>query len=265
MVKHDVKHEAHEPGMNDTKAPMSSPVKITLMVIAAVVVLAIIGAYVFLQLKAPQHTVNVNGQATIKALPDVISVYFNIETAGNTAQAAKDNNSAVVDKLTANMIAAGFKKSDVVTQDFSVSPAYKWEYDKQILTGYVARYTIKIELSANKTDKAGQVIDAGVNAGAGVSYINFELSDVKLNTYKAEALKQATLDARTKADSIAQGLGMKVSDIMSISDSSFDYYPWSIYEGGLAMNAQAARAATTNIQPGEKDISARVTVTFKLK
>jgi uncharacterized protein YggE len=265
MAKHNVKHEAHEQGMHGAKAPMSNALKITLMITATVLIVSLVIAYVFLQLRAPQHTVNVNGQATIKALPDIISVYFNVETAGNTAQAAKDNNSAVVDKLTTNIIAAGFKKSDVVTQDFSVTPAYKWEYDQQILTGYVARHTIKIELSVNKTDKVGQVIDAGVNAGAGISYVNFELSDAKLNTYKAEALKQATLDARTKADSIAQGLGMKVSDIMSISDSSFDYYPWPIYEGGLAMNAEAAKAAATNIQPGEKDVSARVTVTFKLK
>ena len=111
------------------------------------------------------------------------------------------------------------------------------------------------------------MIDAGVDAGASIGYINFELSQEKQNEYKAQALKQAAEDAKIKAESIAEGLGKSIGSIYSISSSDFDYYPWRIYEATASSEAGVAEAkqAATDIQPGEKDITARVSVVFKLK
>ena len=112
----------------------------------------------------------------------------------------------------------------------------------------------------------GDTIDAGVNAGAGISYINFELSQDLQNRYKAEALKKATYDARVKAEGIASGLRKSLGKVVSVSSSEFKYYPWEVYRNAdMAVGAEQAKQATTSIAPGEQEISGQVSVVFALK
>ena len=246
------------------KSWVSEPsVKITLIVSGIIIFLALLGLFVFFQLR-PGNTVNVNGQAQVKAVPDLVSVYFNVETNGTNAKEAKDKNAEIVDKIITALLKEGFERKDIVTENFNIYPDYTWENGKQESNGYKAIHSIKIQLSTKNTDKIGEVIDIGVDSGALISYINFELSQEKQNQYKADALKQATQDARIKAESIASGLGKRVGSIVSVSDSSFDYYPWRIYEATASGGVVEAKSATTNIQPGEREINAQVAVVFKI-
>ncbi len=247
---------------------METSVKITLIIVAAILLVGAAGG--FLYWKANIHetatTINVNGDATIKATPDVISVYFNVQTNGTTAQEAKDANADVVDKVITNLIKIGLERKDITTSDFNVYPDYTWEDNKQKFLGYKATHSIKVQLNANNTDKVGSVIDGGIDGGALINYINFELSPDLENQYKAAALKKASEDARTKADSVASGLGKSVVGIQSVSESNFNYYPWRLYDNvAMASGGAEAKVATTNIQPGEKDVTAQVNVVFKIK
>jgi uncharacterized protein YggE len=63
----------------------------------------------------------------------------------------------------------------------------------------------------------GNVIDAAVDAGALVSYINFELSVERSNEYKMLVMTNASLDAKQKAEAIASGLGKTVGRLVSIT------------------------------------------------
>lgn len=242
---------------------MDNSVKVTLIIVSAVILLVLIGVAIYFQIK-PSQTVNVDGLAEIKAVPDKVTVYFNVMTEGKDAKEAKDKNAEIVDNAIVNLIREGFERKEITTQDFNIWPEYDWRNEKQEIKGYRASHTLKIEMSTDKADKIGDAIDAGVNAGAGISYINFELSLDKQNEYKALALEQATEDAKIKAESIAKGLGKSVGRLVSISSSDFGYYPWRLYEesgGGVAM----AKEATTNIQPGEQTISGRVSVVYALR
>ena len=73
-------------------------------------------------------------------------------------------------------------------------------------------------------------------------------------------------DERT--DKIAEVLGKTLGRLVSTSESSFNYYPWRMYEsaGGVAtMDASSVKAATMNIVPGEQDVTANVRATFKIR
>ncbi len=244
---------------------METSVKITLIVVAGVLVLAAAFGIVMWVLVAPSNDITTVGESNLKAVPDVISVYFTVETTGADAVQAKDNNSEIVDSVITNLVKLGLERKDIVTENFNIYEDIRWENNRQKSYGYKATHSLKVELSADDTDKIGPVIDAGVNGGAMISYINFELSKERENAYKAQALKDASEDARIKADSMAAGLGKKVVDIKSITDSSFNYYPWRLYDNvAMAVGGAEAKAATTNIQPGEKDVSARVSVVFTI-
>jgi len=244
---------------------MEKSVKITLIIVSAIIILALIGVFVYSSQKTGA-TVNANGQAEIKANPDLITVYFNVQTKGVDAKEAKDKNADIIDKVTIALLKQGFERKDIQTQNFNIYPEYDWVGGRQTQKGYATTHTIRIEMTTDKTDKIGKVIDAGVDNGASINYINFELSQEKQNQYKAQALKSATEDARIKAESIASGLGKKVGKVVSISTSDFNYYPWRAYDNsaGTATFAEV-KSAATSIQPSEQSITANVQVVFEIK
>jgi len=243
---------------------MEKSVQITLIIVSAIVLLGLIGINLFSQI-VPTGTVSASGQSQLKATPDIVGIYFNIQTYGNTSKEANDKNKEIADNLITELIKQGFDRDEIQTQNFNINPDYYWNNGKQEITGYKAIHSIKVEFPASMTEKIGVVIDVGVETGATISYINFELSLDNQNKYKSEALEQATEDARIKAEAMAKGLNKKLGAVYSVSSSSFDYYPWRIYDAVSSSNLMEAKTATTNIQPGEKDINAYVSVSFKLR
>ena len=237
--------------------------------IIAVVVIAIALILVFtLRPSSAGNTVNVQGMATVKAMPDLVTVYFNVETKADTAVEAKDNNSIIVDQLIASLVALGFDRSEIVTENFNVYPNYEWTGREQKQDGYIATHSIKVELSTEESDKIGSVVDAGVDAGANINYINFELSSELQNQYKAEAMKLAAQDARIKAESVASGFGKNVGKLVNIQVNDFGYYPWNVYSSsgmGMMEDAVMAKEAAVSITPGEREVSATVSAVYKIK
>lgn len=244
---------------------------ITIIISAVILIIALLTLFVFKPVNSSSgNTVTVQGISDVKVMPDLITVYFSIETKGNTSAEATKANNKIYDDLIEEMIIAGFKEDDVKTESFNVYPNTYWdEKDGTSKTeGYIADHYLKVELSSDNMDNVSSVVDAGVKAGAGISSINFELTQESQNKYKAQALKLASQDAMIKADSIASGFGKEAGKLVSVETSDFGYYPWNVYTASGASPAEdvtLAKAATTNIQPGEQDVTATITATFKLK
>jgi uncharacterized protein len=215
------------------------------------------------------NELNVQGQATVKAMPDLVTVYFRAETNASTAQEAKDLNSEITDELITNLVKLGFERDEIVTENFNVYQEYDWTEDEgRIAKGFKATHSIKVEIPVDKIDDIGEVVDAGVDAGALISYINFELTQESQNKYKAEAMKLAAEDARVKAEAVAEGFDKKVGKLISVQVNDFGYYPWNVYSSSgydLDQDAVMAKEAATNIQPGEREVSATVSAGFKLR
>jgi hypothetical protein len=216
------------------------------------------------------NNINVNGVSNLKVIPDITSIYFSAESEGETAVEARDGNKKIVDALTMELIKLGFYTEDIQTDNFNVYPNYIWNNREREQEGYKATHSIRIELSEERFDDISDVIDAGVDSGVLVSYINFELSEEKQQEYKNQAVLEATEDARTKAEAIANGLDKRLGKIISVSDQSFGYNPWPIFyaERAQASNvdvAESAKSATASIQPGEQEVNARVNIVYEIK
>ncbi len=233
----------------------------TLIIIAIIIVLAVANPFT-------KNTVSVEGSTVVDAMPNLVGIYFNIQTTGDTTNQASEENSEIVEDLKNSLIILGIEEDKIITQSYNVYPDYDWINGNRVERGYIATHSIKIEISTEDTNLIGEIIDAGTEIGAGISYINFELTTALQNSYKAEAMKYAAEDARMKAEAIAEGLDKKVGRLVSVSTSDFGYFPWRVYEAsGIAIDedAQEAKVATTNIQPGEQEIYGYITAVFKLK
>jgi len=247
----------------------NNAIAITAIISGVLLIIALVYLFAFQSLIGGySNTVDVTGYSTIKANPDLITVYLSIESKNATSAGATQESTEIYDNLVTDLIKLGFERKDIVTESFNVYPDYSWVNGRQIDNGYRAYHSIKIELSSEDSDKILDVIDAGVNAGAGVSSINFELSQESQNKYKAEAMKLAAEDARIKADAIASGFDKRVGKLVSTYVDDFGYYPWNLYassESGAMEDARMAKDVVANIQPGEKEITASVSATFRLR
>ena len=242
---------------------MDKGVQKTLIIVGGVL-LAIILIFGFLNTSIYSKTISSTGTATIEVLPDFVTVYFSVDTKGVTAKEASDKNSEIVDNMKSALIAAGIEEDEIKTQNFNVYPNYDYSGSTQRITGYNAQHSLKVEIAVEEKDKLGSVIDAGIGAGAGISYINYELNEENQKLYKVEAIKLATEDAKTKAEALAEGSGSSLGSLISVSSSEWGYAPWMAASEDAVKGSSGAEIATS-ITPSEQQISATVSTTFRIR
>jgi uncharacterized protein len=243
-------------------------IAITSIIAGSIIVVALLALFVFIPMSSSTNTMTVQGMSTIKVTPDLVAVFFNIQTNGTTSADANTANTAIYNNLKTSLISLGFTDSQIGTDSYSIYPNIVYDtMGHSTNNGYIAMHTVKLEFAANDTTKLSSVIDSGTNAGAGVSTINFELSQALQNQYKAQALQVASQDAKTKADAVAAGFGKTTGALVSVSVDNFNYYPWPIYASSSSAPSVAnagAKVATMNLAPTSQDVTASVSATYKL-
>ena len=245
------------------KRKLDSSVLITLIIVIGVLVLGTM-IFSFVNYTVYAKKVSSNGMATIKALPDLVVVYFNVQSQGETSAEASNRNSEIYEKMKNFLLIAGISEDEIQTESLSVYPEYDWQSGSQKIKGYIATHSVKVEIPTKEKDKISDVLDAGINAGAGISYINYELTDENQNKYKVEAIKLATEDARTKSEALAIGSGGKLGNLISVSTSDFSYVPWIAFaEADVAKST--GNEIETRINPSEQEITATVTAVFRIR
>jgi uncharacterized protein YggE len=248
---------------------MEKSVKISAIIAGSVLILVLIGVYLFLNFSSlnPSNSVTTVGLAEINVIPDKVSIHFGAESSGESAKEASMKNSIVVDEIITNLVKEGFSKQEIQTTGYNVYEDVVWTNYGKKSHGYKAVHSIILRVNSSETSKIGRAVDSGINANAILNYINFELSQELENKYKAEAIELAARDSRVKAESLARGVDKKIGRLISIKDSGFGYQPWVYYEkantGGE--DSTQIRELYTSIQPSEQVISASVTATYSLK
>lgn len=234
-----------------------------ILTIAIIVAIVLVVGYLML---GSQAQVSAQGVSTLKGTPDQVLVYFVIETHNVSQQESQLQNTRISDQLSAQLEASGISEDHVKFSGFSSYPEYDWRTGSQKLLGYVTRQDVVVELG--EFSEAADVVRAGIEGGAYVSTISLELSQEAQNSYKVQALEEASKDARSKAEAQARGLGKRLGRLVSVSSQDFSYYPVPYYtkvsEGYSASDAGAAQDAARSIAPQDVDVSATVGVTYKL-
>jgi hypothetical protein len=245
---------------------IDNSVKITGIIVSAVLVMFLLVFSTFNSVAA-RKTVNIQGEATIDVMPDIVEIRFTVRTLADTSQEAKDENSRIVNDVVDSLIQAGIPREDIETLNLNIYEEYDWTEDGRKSKGFRATHDIRVEFGVDEYPEIGQIVDAGIDAGALLNYINFELSPELESEYTAQALELAGEDARNKAVAMASGVGGKLGKLVSVSDQTSSYYPWTVYR---ANNMEAGVAAdkfdeSTPIQVGERQITARISVVYEIK
>lgn len=211
-----------------------------------------------------QNALTVSGTSSIKVVPDLVSINFNIEGKGQTMQEAKDQSAKIYEDFKTKMIGLGFKEEELKTTNYNVYENYEWTGSRSVKNGYISSQSIVLEISLNDSKQAGDAISQGIDAGARVSYMEYKLTTESQNKYKAQAMKLAAQDAKSKAEAVAQGFGKKVGKLISTTTSEYSYAPWRS-SMDMASGMIYEEKISLEIQPTEQEIYASITARYEMK
>jgi len=224
-------------------------------------VLAITG-----NIKTEDKTIDVQGTATITKPADKVWMSIGVVTESTESEGAtkaENENKEISNKIYTTLKNLNLTSADYKTEYYAVNPKYDWEKGQKLI-GYTVTHQIRID--SEKIDMAAFILDAAIEAGANNIYgVNFDLSDNTRETAKAEALKQATEIAKSKAESMASGTGVTITGIKRISDSTVDYIPYRYEE--MSVSDVSAKGGAENIitESGSVEVLATVFISYKFK
>ena len=199
--------------------------------------------------------VNVVGDSIIQAQPDTAILTISVVTQARNALDAQQQNATKTDAVIRALKAAAGTGAEIKTSGYSLQPqrVYK-ENQPPTIVGYEARNSVTVTTS--DLNKVGTIIDAAAQAGSNeVSGISFTLRQDR--PARDRALSEATREAVSKAQVIAQALGGRVVRIVEVQEEGFQQRPPVPYQAEFGMKAGIA-GQTTPIEVGSLDITSRV-------
>ena len=179
------------------------------------------------------RTISVTGTGIVEAAPDMATLMIGVTTQGATAAEARD----------------------MQTSNLSINPSWTgYDTSTPTISGYVASNMLTVRVRA--LDTTGAILDAAVADGANtLNGMIFGLADPE-PAYN-EARKEAVADARAKAELLAMAAGVKLGQVVSISDAGAMTDPAPMYRDAVA-------AAPVPVQGGELGLIANVAVTWQI-
>jgi len=218
---------------------------------------------------------SVSGNAEVKVDPDQAVIYLDVNTEGKTAKEARDKNREMSDKVIAALREYGVRGADIETSQYYLRKK-TGEYDATLgkyaeSSDYELTHTLKVTVEGVKNvtinvDNVGELVDVAVDAGAnGVNMVTFGLTKKTETQLRDQLLVNATLDAKKKAASMAESIGVNLGKVVGIQEiyyysPSYDYYQGSTprYDNGMAVNVY------TSIAPQKIEVTSNVNMAFEI-
>ncbi len=223
---------------------------------AAVVAAVLVSAPAAAQPVQPGPMVRATAEATVSARPDRAQVQIGVVTQAATAQAAAADNARQLDAVLAALRKVMGTDAAIRTVGYSVRPEMRYprEGGTPTITGYTASNTV--EATVDDLQVLPRIIDTATQFGANaVQSLRFMLKDEK--PLRVQALRQAALEARAKAQAMAAALGLKVVRVLTVEEAVPPVEPRPMMR---EMAMVAASGVPTPVEPGTVETRATVTV-----
>jgi len=200
----------------------------------------------------------VTGSAKIDAVADNAVWTLSIQNTGKTPGTAVASIASGIDALKKYLIAGGVTEDQLTLGPVSSYPTE--EYSNGNPTGRILNYRANREITVRTKDvqlvsKLSQNIGSVLQEGVNVSNYGPQYYVSSLSKIRPELLKEATKDAKVRAEAMTQAVGGKVGSITSVKAG-----PIQVTTPDSTMTSDAGMYDTSSIK---KTVTATVTVTFK--
>jgi uncharacterized protein YggE len=229
--------------------------------IIAALALAPVGAWAQSE-RPPIPSLRASGEATVTTKPDQAQLDLGVVTQAETAESAAVQNAHQLDGVLAALRQVLGPEAELHTVGYALRPNYYYPQTggQPTITGYSA--TNVVQVKTGKLDAVGTIIDTVTRAGANtLQRLVFTRKDVE--AMRAQALREAAIQARTKAGALAAALHLTIVRVLMVEEGGQGVRP--VYARmERTLEAQAA-SAPTPVEPGTIDVHATVTLTLEVK
>lgn len=197
------------------------------------------------------------GVGVVRYTPDLASISIGVFGRAETASKALGIAAEKAGRVIRALEEIGISREDMETTGINVYPQYNWEVSPPLIVGYEASYTLMV--TVRDVGKVGEAIDAAVKAGADNLWgVMFSLSEKARLRLQEAALKLALEDAKAKAKTVAENLGLNEIKVLEITVST----PFPHLPGPRPIVVK--ETAETPVIPGEGQITVSISVVFLL-
>jgi uncharacterized protein YggE len=215
-----------------------------------------------------RSTISVTGQSQFDVDPDEAEVNIRVQTHEPTAKRAQEENARLMSTVKEALKNSGVNDDEMETMNYNMWPQQKWNPETQQSEddGYMVQHTLKI--TTKDVTHVGAMVETAISAGAnGLDSINFKLSDKKREDVNSEALAQASTNAKSKAESIAAGLGVRIKGIAAVSESNvgYDYYPRPMYAMSEKASGGSIDYSENVVSPASVSVSATIGIVYEIE
>jgi hypothetical protein len=217
------------------------------------------------------RTIQVSGSATVKVIPDLITIQLGVTSNAATPQAVYEQNTAAMKKVTTAIRLLGVAEKDISTDYYIIQPVYQ-NYDSLDIKGYRIHNTVIVNLK--DVSKVSQVLAAALTAGAN-EVVDVQFKTSQLRQHRDEARELAMRAAQEKARDLAAAANAQPGCVLSIDENSWSYYgyPWQsaryqMLTQNVIQNAPGSDQPPSDDGPislGQIAVQAEVQVRFSLK
>lgn len=210
---------------------------------------------------APQKTIAVSSEGTVKVKPDMVYINVGVQTENASSKVAQQENATKMNKVMQILKDMKIAEADIKTTQYTIYPVetYSEKDRRSYITGY--RVINTLEVTIRDISNVGAVIDAVAENDANtVSNIRFTVADPE--KYYLQALENATVKAKAKADVLAKQFGIKIGLPSQINETSGGYNPPILYSRMDSVSGVKEAAASTSISSGELEIRASVSLVY---
>jgi uncharacterized protein len=207
--------------------------------------------------EATERGIVVRGQATVRRVPDIAVVSLAVTAQDKDAGRARDDANRRASAILERLRGQGLPDGDVQAPSLTVHPTYDYSRGKPKITGYEASRPMTLRI--RDVTLLGPILDGLVDDGATqVHGTSMELAEPEAAS--REALAQAVVVARGRAEALAEAVGLALGGPVRIEEGEeAGAVP---FPRGAMMRMAADESAPTEVAAGEIEISASVRVWF---
>ncbi len=249
-------------------------VRIDFRIMSGLLAIALIGVLLIWKPwdTGPKRTIDITGQATVKAAPDQFTFSPTYEKSAKTNQDAIGEVSKVGNEVVNKLKELGVEEKQITT-NVSANPTYSAEplsSEESIKIapvpptnqGSIAYYNIVVTIQSQEL--AQKITDYLVTTPA-------QYGITPMSTFSTETQKKLEREARGKAlesvkaqaESDAAKLGMRLGKVVSVKDAA------SPFSGPIplerTLDATTSSKASPIVLTGEQEVTFVVTVTYEIK
>ncbi len=209
-----------------------------------------------------RNTISIEGEGKVTAKPTLGQISAGLYTEGSEVPAVQAENSSKVNAMIAALKAEDIAEVDIQTSNYTISPKYDYKNNTQHVIGYMVSQNIEIKV--RDLAKVGTILARVGQLGANqVNGVNFTIDDPSV--LKQEARRKALADARSKANELAQALGVEIVRVVTFSESGGLPNPMPFYRAEAMAAMPFATPIAPDIQTGSLDVTSHVSVTYEIR